>query len=316
MKLVIFPDIHDRWALALAEASPRMRVVRAGSEEEAEGLIRDADALYGRITPKLLRAASGLRWVQAPSIGLERYLFPELVDHPCVLTNVRGIFSDHIADHVMAFILCFARGMHRHLRNQSRALWAGLGDDHPVDYLPERTLGIVGLGGIGTEVARRAVVFGMGVVAVDPAPRERPGTVRRIYGPEELPEMLHGADYVAICAPQTPATEGMFDGTAFAAMKRSAVLINVGRGRIVRLDALTSALREGLIAGAGLDVFEEEPLPADHPLWRMDNVIITPHAAGAGPYVMERRIGVVTENIKRYVQGRPLLNVVDKKSWC
>ncbi len=316
MKLVIFPDIVDQWALKLGEASPKVEVRRAGSEEEAVDLIVDADALYGRITPKLLRAARQLKWVQAPSIGLEKYVFPELVDHPCTLTNVRGIFSDHIANHVFAFILSFARDMHRHVRNQEQAHWGGGGDNHPVIYLPDQTLGIVGLGGIGAEVAKRATAFGMRVIAMDPNPKGEAENVQKVYGPDGLRDLLGQSDFVVICAPETPATVGLFDGAAFAAMRRSAILINIGRGKIVRLDALTSALREGLIAGAGLDVFEVEPLPKDHPLWRMDNVIITPHMAGAGPHVMDRRMDIVLENIKRFAAKKPLLNVVEKKNWC
>lgn len=316
MKLVIYPDIADQWSIQLGEASPRVEVRRAGSEEEAEDLIVDADALYGRITPKLLRAARQLKWVQAPSIGLERYVFPELVDHPCTLTNVRGIFSDHIANHVFAFILSFARDMHRHLRNQEQAFWGGGGDNHPVIHLGDQTLGIVGLGGIGAEVARRAVAFQMKVVAMDPNPKGKAENVQQVYGPENFRDLLGQSDFVVICAPETPSTVGLFDGAAFAAMKRSAILINIGRGKIVRLDALASALREGLIAGAGLDVFEVEPLPKDHPLWRMENVIITPHMAGAGPYVTDRRMEIVVENIRRFASRKPLLNIVDKKSWC
>jgi phosphoglycerate dehydrogenase-like enzyme len=316
MKLVVFPDIRDQWAMKLGEASPKVEVRRAGSEEEAEDLIADADALYGRVTPRLLRAARQLRWVQAPSIGLENYVFPELVEHPCVLTNVRGIFSDHIANHVFAFILCFARDMHHHIRNQGEAHWGRGGDEYPVIHLADQTLGIVGLGGIGAEVAKRAAAFGMKAVAMDPNPKGKAENVQKVYGMGDFRAFLGQSDFVVICAPQTPTTVGLFDGAAFAAMKRSAILINIGRGKIVKLDALTSALREGLIAGAGLDVFEVEPLPKEHPLWRMDNVILTPHMAGAGPYVMDRRIGVVVENIQRFAAKKPLLNVVDKKGWC
>ena len=247
---------------------------------------------------------------------MEKYIFPELAEHPCVLTNVRGIFSDHIANHVFAFILCFARDMHHHIRNQEQAHWGGAGDAHPVIHLPDQTLGIVGLGGIGAEVAKRASAFGMKVIAMDPNPKARAENVQKVYGLEGFRAFLGQSDFAVICAPETPTTTGLFDGGAFAAMKRSAILINIGRGKIVKLDALASALREGLIAGAGLDVFEVEPLPKDHPLWRMDNVILTPHMAGAGPYVMERRIDTVVENIRRFASKKPLLNVVDKKNWC
>lgn len=314
IKLLVYGPEGKEIVDAIRQAASGVVVVVATNDDEARREIADADAFYGRITPELLAAARRLRWVQSPAIGLERTMFPELVAHPLVLTNPRGIFSDDIADHVIGFVLCFARNFHRHVRDQLRHDWES-GRHYPVIHLPDATIGIVGLGGIGTAVAARAHAHGMRVLAVDARRTDRPPEVAALWGPDRLYEMLGQCDFVAICAPETPETRGLFDERAFSAMKRGAYLINIGRGRIVRLDALVAALRDGGLGGAGLDVFEVEPLPADHPLWEMENVVITPHVAGHGPHTDERRRQVFLENVRRFVAGEPLLNVVEKERW-
>ncbi|HLH73813.1 MAG TPA: D-2-hydroxyacid dehydrogenase, partial [Chloroflexota bacterium] len=207
----------------------------------------------------------------------------------------------------------FARGLPRLLRFQLQHEW------HPQDYqvmhLPDCTIGIVGLGGIGSAVAKRAAAFEMRVIAVDARRTDRPNEVSELWPASRLHDLLGQSDFVVICAPETPETRGMFGSAAFKAMRSSAYLINIGRGKIVQLDALVEALRAGELAGAGLDVFEIEPLPADHPLWGMENVVITPHVAGVGPYTVERRHQVLLENVRRFVAGEPLINVVDKVQW-
>jgi phosphoglycerate dehydrogenase-like enzyme len=301
-------------------------VVEVTDDRSAVREIADADAFYGTITPELLGAATRLRWIQSPVIGLERTMFPELVGHPAVLTNPRGIFSDDIADHVLGFVLCFARGFHRHVRTQLQRRWVRWSEEQVI-HLPDATIGIFGLGGIGTAVAQRARAHGMRVLAVDArrAPQAAASStegaasstegVERLWGPEGLGEMLGQSDFVAICAPETPETRGLFDAPALGRMKRGAYLINIGRGKIVRLDALVAALESGHLAGAGLDVFEVEPLPADHPLWGMENVIVTPHMAGLGPHTAARRHEILLENVRRFAAGRELINAVDKTRW-
>ena len=180
-------------------------------------------------------------------------------------------------------------------------------------HLAGTTLGIIGLGGIGLEVAKRGHAFGMHVVAVDPAPKDQPDYVQRILTPGQLPDLLKASDFVVICVPHTGETEYMIDADAFEKMKSSAFLINIGRGKVVDLEALTVALQKGKIAGAGLDVFETEPLPEGHALWKMEQVMITPHVAGISPVVPERRKDVIVENVRRFVTGERLLNVVDNK---
>jgi len=275
--------------------------------------VREVEAMYGRLTPAMLAAAEKLQWVQATGIGLEGSMFPELIASGVVLTNMRGVYSDHIADHVFGYILTFARGLHVYLRQQLSHTWQ---PGVPIHYLPETTLGILGLGGIGAEVARRGRFFGMRVLAVDPFPKGDTSLAEQIWGLDGLSEMLGKADFVVICAPHTPLTERLFGPAELRAMKSTAYLINIGRGIIVQLDALTEALQTGEIAGAALDVFEREPLPPDHPLWEMDNMIVTPHVADTGPYVPARRMELFLENVRRFVAGQPLLTVVDKAQWC
>jgi phosphoglycerate dehydrogenase-like enzyme len=310
-----------------------MAVVNAADEAVALKEVPGADAFFGKITPPLLAAAKRLRWVQAPTASLEHYLFPELAAHPCTLTNMRGLFSDVIADQVFGYVLCFARNLHVYVRQQMSARWAPVGGEaervgfstgpgtvNAIDrthrHLSDMTLGVVGLGSIGSEVARRGLAFGMRVVAVDPVRTEAPAGVAALWPVERLPDLLAAGDFVVIAAPHTPRTAKMFRREQFRRMKPTAYLINIGRGAIVDLADLTAALRAGEIAGAGLDVFETEPLPADHPLWGMgDKVILTPHVAGYSPRIAGRHLAVLLENVRRFVRGEPLDNVVNKGEW-
>jgi len=333
MKLLIHPPVEDTRLTRIATESAGMSVVNAADQQQALAHMPDADAFFGKITLPLLAAARRLRWVQSPTASLEHYLFPELVAHPSVLTNMRGLFSDVIADQVLGYILCFARNLHRYIIQQMCAHWAPIGGEdarvpfttgpgvvNAIDrahlHLGDATLGIVGLGSIGAEVARRGLAFGMRVLAVDPLRKEAPPGVEVLWPVECLPNLLAQSDFVVIAAPHTPDTVKMFRRPQFQQMKQSAYLINIGRGAIVDLEDLTAALRAGEIAGAALDVFETEPLPAEHPLWSMaGKVILTPHVAGYSPRIAERHLGVLLENIRRFVRGEPLVNVVDKTRW-
>lgn len=312
MKLMVYPQIADHDAERIQSAFPDLTLLRPRSEGEALAYIVDADAFYGVITPALLVTAQRLRWVQADCIGMEKYIFPELLDSAVILSNVRGVFSDHIANHVWAYILAFARELPLYLRQQSAHEWRPSG---AILHLAESTIGIVGLGGIGREVANRAPAFGCRVIAVDPRVSEAPHPVESVWPLDRLHDLLKLSDFVVICAPHTPGTQKLFTATEFAAMKDTAYLINIGRGVIVDLKALTHALQENWIAGAALDVYEVEPLPPAHPLWEMDNVILTPHIAGHGPYVQDRRIDVLIENMKCFIAGTELVTVVDKSQW-
>jgi phosphoglycerate dehydrogenase-like enzyme len=333
MKLVLHPAVEPQRLARITAAAAPMAVVNAADEGQALAHMADADAFFGKLTPRLLAAAQKLRWVQAPTVSLEHYLFAELTAHPCVLTNMRGLFSDVIADHVLGYVLCFARNLHRYILQQAQARWAPAGGEgervplttgpgvvNAIDrahmHLGDATLGVVGLGGIGAEVARRALAFGMKVLAVDPVQDEPPPGVSALWRLDRLPDLLGQSDFVVIAAPHTPQTVRMFRRQQFRAMKPTAFLINVGRGALVDLSDLTAALQAGEIAGAGLDVFEAEPLPSDHPLWRMgERVILTPHVAGYSPRIAGRHLAVLLDNVRRFVRNEPLVNVVDKGRW-
>lgn len=339
MKLVLHPPVEPERLLRIVEAARPMTVVNARDEAEARAAIADADAFFGKLTPPLLAAARRLRWVQAPTASLEHFVFPELVEHPAVLTNMRGLYSDVIADHVFGYVLCFARNFHHYIRNQVEARWAPVSAEPPAGgrapqpsgfatgpaqvsaadrahlHLADATLGVVGLGQIGSEVARRGLAFGMRVIAVDPVQTAAPPGVAALWRLDRLPELLGQSEFVVIAAPHTPETAKLFRRAQLRQMKRSGYLINIGRGAIVDLTDLAAALRAGELAGAGLDVFETEPLPRDHPLWAMPNVIITPHVAGNSPRIAERHLAVLLDNVGRFARGEPLTNVADKRRW-
>lgn len=332
MKLVIWPEVDSTRLQHIQQAAGDGVVVNASSEAEAEQAIVDADAFFGKITPQLLNRAEKLRWVQSPTASLEHYLFPELVDHPCQLSNMRGLFSDVIADHVLGYILAFARNLPTYLRQQQDGIWRPVGGEDTrasfatgpghvtaIDrghlHLSDCTIGIVGVGEIGTEIARRANAFGMRVLGVDPMRKSVESVLPEVWPTDRLNDLLKQSDFVVIAAPHTPETEKLFRRPQFEAMKATGYLINIGRGIIVDLTDLTTALEQQLIAGAALDVCEVEPLPSEHPLWRMPNVIITPHVAAASVHVAERHLATLLENVRRFAAGKPLLNLVDKEKW-
>src|SRR5262245_10141715 len=304
------------WASRVADAVPELTVVVAKDLEEAGRVVGGAEAAFGTMPPALLRQATRLRWLQAPQAAPPAgYYYPELIAHPAVVTNFREIYNDHIGAHIMAFVLAFARGLHVYLPQQLRREWSPLPLDTGIVHLPGATALVVGVGGIGAEAARLAAAFGLRVIGVDARREDTPPGVADLYPPDALDRLLPHADFVILTVPHTPATEGFMDRARFRLMKRGAFFINIGRGRTTRLDDLVEALRAGEIAGAGLDVFEQEPLPADHPLWTMPGVLITPHTAGYGPYLDERRFAVLVDNCRRFLAGQPLRNVVDKSSW-
>jgi phosphoglycerate dehydrogenase-like enzyme len=304
------------WAARVAQAVPALEVVIAETEAEAAKALERAEAAFGGLPPALVRRAERLRWLQAPQIAPPAgYYSPELIAHPVVVTNFREIFNDHIAAHIMAFVLAFARGLHYYFPRQLRREWKREPLDTGVVHLPESTMLIVGVGGIGAETARLAAAFGIHVTGVDARRREAPPGVLKLDGPDALDSLLPLADFVVLTVPHTPQTEGFMHRARFQRMKRTAFFINIGRGMTTRLDDLVAALRAGEIAGAALDVFEQEPLPAEHPLWTMPNVLITPHSAGFGPYLDDRRLEILLDNARRFVAGQPLRNVVDKAHW-
>jgi phosphoglycerate dehydrogenase-like enzyme len=309
-------DLYRGWARRLTATLPELNVIVAEDEAEAERAIVEADGAFGSISPALLSKARRLRWLQAPAAAPPAgYYFPELIEHPVTVTNMREIYNDHISAHVVAYVLAFARGLTHYMPLQVRREWKPLPLDTGVIHLPESTMVIVGLGGIGTEVARLARAFGMIVLATDARRTSPPPGVDELHGPDQLDSLLPRADFVVLTVPHTPETEGLMDRSRFQRMKSGAFFINIGRGKTTRLADLVASLQAGELAGAGLDVFEEEPLPPEHPLWILPNVLITPHVAGYGPYLDERRFEIVLDNCRGMINGTILRNVVDKRSW-
>ncbi len=332
MKLVLYPAVDPPRLEKFRAAATNLTVENATDDRSARNAVGDADAFFGKITRAILAAASRLRWVQAPTVSLEHYMFPELVAHPCILTNMRGLYSDIIADQVMGYTICFARNLHHYIRQQQQANWQPIGGesersnflegpartsaiDRAHQHLCDMTMGVVGLGQIGAEVARRARAFSMRVLAVDPVRTDTPPEVEVLWPLERLDDLLAESDYVVLCAPHTPRSVTMFRREQFRRMRSTAYFINIGRGATVDLSDLAAAIEGGEIAGAALDVFEVEPLPNAHSLWTMPGVIITPHVAGYGRHIAERHLQVVLDNIGRFARGEPLLNVVDKAQW-
>ncbi len=305
-----------QWATRLQAAVPELTVLRADDLTMAEQVIGSADAVFGYLPPELLAKAKRLCWLQAhqaaPPAG---FYYPALIAHPVIATNFREIYNDHLGAHIMAFVLAFARGLHIYLPQQLEQTWHPLPLDTGIVHLPQATALIVGVGGIGAETARLASTFGVHVIGVDARRTEKPPGVAELYPTDALEEQLPRADFVILTVPHTPKTEGMMNRARFQKMKRSTFFINVGRGKTTRSDDLIEALRAGEIAGAGLDVFEEEPLPANHPLWTMPGVLITPHTAGYGPHLDERRYEIILQNCRAFLKGEPLRNVVDKAEW-
>ena len=305
------------WAKTVAEACPDLEVIVPETREGAEQAIALAEGAYGTIPKELLPRAGHLRWLQAPQAAPPAgYYYPELIAHPVEITNFREIYNDHIAAHIMSFVLAFARGLHVYLPQQLKREWKPAPrEDDTVVHLPEATALIVGVGGIGAEAARLAASFGMKVIGIDERRPDKPDGVAEMHRAAALDAQLPRADFVILTVPHTPETEGFFNRTRFQRMQKSAFFINIGRGMTTGLDDLVAALNAGEIAGAALDVYEIEPLPAKHPLWTMPNVLLTPHTAGHGPYLDDRRLEVLVDNARRFVAGRPLRNVVDKARW-
>jgi phosphoglycerate dehydrogenase-like enzyme len=242
--------------------------------------------------------APRLRWIHSRSAGLDELLFPELAESAVPLTNARGVFSEILGEFVIAAVMFFAKGLRRMVRSQEAGVW----DQFDTVEVAGRTMGVVGLGDIGKAAARRAEALGLRVIGVG-----------RADGPERKHDVLARSDYVVLSAPLTPETRGFIGEAELRAMKPDAILINVGRGPLVDEAALIAALREKRIGGAALDVFDHEPLPAGHPYFALDNLLLSAHSADHTPDWQQRAMQLFLDNFERYRQGEPLRNVVDKR---
>jgi phosphoglycerate dehydrogenase-like enzyme len=303
--------------LAMLEALPEGTGIAVGNRPEAfSRAAEEATAILHwsgsrELLQETLAMAPGVRWVHARAAGLDSVLFPELVESRAVLTNGRGVFSAPLGEFAIGAALFFAKDFRRMVRSQEAGVW----DQFDVEEIAGRTMGIVGYGDIGCAVAERARAMGMRIVALrrNPALCEGDPLVDEAFGADRLEELLAQSDYVVAAAPLTEATRGMLGEAAFAAMKPGAVLINVGRGPVVDEAALVRALAERRIRGAALDVFNTEPLPAGHPFYGLDNVLLSPHCADHTSDWLERAMAFFLENFERFREGRPLRNVVDKR---
>jgi|SRR6188768_3400714 len=295
------------------DISPRIQVVTEPEFRARPDWLSEADVLFTqRIAPERVAAAERLKWVQTFGAGVEWLLTPSLQRREDLLiTNARGIHAQPVAEHVFGLVLMFARQLHRAVRQQSARHWESAALQAGVSALAGATLGIAGLGAIGRRIAQIGGAFGMRVIALKRTPVGASG-VERVFGPSQLLPFLKEAEYVVNTLPLTEQTKNYFGTREFAAMRSDAVFINIGRGATVQTDALLRALQSGGIAGAALDVTDPEPLPSEHPLWTLDNVILTPHYAGTHPGYVQRASAIFLENLARFVAGNALTNVIDK----
>ncbi len=308
-ELLQFPGV--RW---LQTVAPGVQLVAVDKIEDAVEQAHDADAVIGWCDTRILAAGPHIRWIQFIYAGVESCVaVPALRQRDLLLTNMQRTQSPIIAEHAIAMILALARGLDLGVARQPAREWradAIVGSGR-LRVLKGKTLLVAGLGGIGTEVARRAHALGMRVVATRASDRTGPDFVSYVGLPDELARLAAEADVVVDALPLTPVTRGTFDDRIFEAMKRSALFINVGRGGTVVTPALVQALQSGALGGAGLDVTDPEPLPADHPLWQAPNLIITPHISSESDLGFTRVWEIVRENLRRYVAGEKMLSVVD-----
>jgi len=316
MKVLISFDLPEVYVEKIRNVTPDVEVVQSEDKEEALNLVKDADVLFaGFFSKELFQAAKKLKWIQSWGAGVERILIPEIVNSRVIVTNAGGVHPTPISEHVIGMMLCFTRRLHIFIRNQSEKKW-----ERPetwtspmIEELSGKTLGIVGLGRIGTEIAKKAKCLGMRVIATKRDPTN-PASVKidRLIASTDLNQLLAESDFTVLSLPLTKETEGMIGEKQLKSMKPAGILLNVSRGRIIQENKLVQALKQGWIAGAGLDTFENEPLPENSELWNLKNVIITPHIAGDTPHYPERLTSIFTENLNRFIHKQPLINVVNK----
>lgn len=310
-KMVILQPLPDEAVERIRRAAPGWDVIDAARRSDWPERLPEAEIVCGwkpEAAEACLGAGSRLRWLQAWGAGVDKLPLDRLSRAGVAVTTASGVHPNPMSETAFAMMLAFSRGLHAAVRNQMRGAWQAAGS---LGEIHGKTLGIVGVGAIGLEIARLGKAFGMRVLGMRRS-GEPAAVVDRMYDRSGLDELLPACDYVVAVMPLTEETRHMFGREQFASMKRTAYFINVSRGATTDTEALVEALREGVIAGAGLDVFEQEPLPADHPLWSMDNVIVTPHTGGVTDRYQERALDIFLDNLSAYLQDLPLpLNRVD-----
>lgn len=310
-KLLLYYEREDRareLKALVEEGFPQLPVTLALRPEEAFAAASDAEILVGWGTPPgLLKQAPKLRWFHKLGAGVDDLMLGDEVPDHVVLTRTDGsVFAERMAEYCLTYMLAFCQDALRIFRQQSRREWTPF----RTERIADKTIGVAGVGDIGGAVARKAAALGARVIGWRRSPGDVEGIDRMYAGRDEFYPFLRESDFIVIVLPLTPATRGLFDGAALEEMRDGSYLVNVGRGPIVVESALVDALRRGKLAGAALDVFDTEPLPADNPLWELDNVIITPHMSG--PSLAPDVAGPLLANLERYLKGDPLLKVVDR----
>jgi len=305
------PDLVEQ----LRGVTPAARIVPVTSSNVMQE-IGDADAFIGDITSEEVRAGKGLKWVGVMSAGVERVLFPrdgtsDLRQSSIILTNNKIVQGPEIADHALAMLLMLSRNLYILYKNDQQQIWNR--DSFKGIELNGKTAVVVGVGGIGTQIAVRANAFGMTVIGVDPEDKPFVPFLQRVVKPDAFDDVIPEADVIFLSVPDTPKSHKMMGTHEFQLMKKNSYFIAVSRGGIYDMDGLVKALDEKRLAGAGVDVTDPEPLPKGHALWKFENVIITPHIAGRSDQDTVRMIGTIRENVSRFVAGKPLINVVDKQ---
>ena len=322
-KLLIF--VHhpfDQWNAPawfpkrLQQEFPLVKVVNLPDYKRVDDEIVDAEIVVAwSIRPEQIAAAKRLRWIHSPAAAVNQLMFPELVDSDIILTNAREVHGPVVAEHVIALIFALAKKIPGSVRLQGKHVWGQqiLWDELPrIREVAGATVGLIGLGSIGRPVVKSAKALGMRVVAVREHPEKGSEGADAVFGPGQIDEVFRQADYIVLAAPVTDSTKAIANAGRLALVKPGACLINVGRGPLVDEAALALALHERKIGGAALDVFPKEPLAADSPLWDVPNLLITPHTAALTDKLWERHYTLFSENLRRYLDGKQLLAVVDK----
>jgi phosphoglycerate dehydrogenase-like enzyme len=313
-KILVDREEEDVLVRDLQAVSQKARIVPVNKANVMQE-IADADAFIGNISPAEVRGGKNLKWVQVMSAGVENVLFmsggSDLRDSNIVLTNNKIVQGPEIADHAMAMLLTLSRNLRKYIADDLQENWEGRRFEGI--ELNGKTAVVIGVGGIGMQIATRAWAFGMNVIGVDPEDKPFSPFVKKVVKPDQLDEVLPQADVVFISTPHTEKSHKMMGAREFELLKPHSYFVAVSRGGIYDMGGLVKALDSKRLAGAGVDVTDPEPLPKGHALWKFNNVVITPHIAGRSDRDNERMVGTIKENIKRFVDGRPLINVVDKQ---
>jgi phosphoglycerate dehydrogenase-like enzyme len=316
IRIVTYRDLEAAEVAKIRAAAPHVEVVVCASESEFRDKVRDAEVIIGEPQADVLAIAPKLKWVQVSGAGVE-WMDQALRSSPVVVTNCARTFAPGITETGMGLLLCLTRGISTYYMPQFyKHQMQPVGNPRSADHieLAGKTMGIVGMGGIGSTLARRAHYgFEMRVVATDAKPLPKPEYVAELHDPGWFPEMAKQVDVLVGAAPHTPQTERMFSESVFRSMKKGSYFLALSRGKLFDDMALVKALREGWIAGAGLDVFPVEPPPPAHPIFELSNVVMTPHTSGWSPDRQVRLVDLYAENVRRYAIGEPLLNLVDKQ---